>query len=68
MISAEDAISFVSKQLPKEGIEFQEFVSRVAHMCGASDEIAAEWLNLAESDGIMPDDIVKIGSCGTGMH
>jgi hypothetical protein len=63
-----DAMTVIAKQLPEEGITFREFVTRAANMCGDSDETIEETIRLGELDGIMPDDIVKMGSAGTKLQ
>lgn len=68
MIDAHDAMLAVAKQLPEEGITYREFVTRAAKLRGDSDEVIEAVILLAEDDGIMEDDIVKIGSAGTKMN
>lgn len=68
MITALDAMTAVAKQLPEEGISFREFVTRAARLRGDSDQVIEDTLRLGELDGIMPDDIVKIGEANTRMN
>ena len=58
----------IAKQLPDDGITFREFVTRSARLRGDSDDMIEETIQLAECDGIMADDIVRIGSAGTKIN
>lgn len=68
MISELDAMTAVAKQIPDEGITFREYITRAVRLCGGSDETIEEVLGCAEADGVMADDIVKIGERGSRMN
>lgn len=68
MISMLEAMRAVSKQLPNDGITLREFFTRAARLRGDPDEAIEEALRIAEADGFMADDIVKIGQAGTRMN
>jgi len=68
MISVLDAMTVTAKQLPDKGITFREYITRAAKLCGSTDEEIEAVLILAEGDGIMADDIVKIGPNGTKIN
>ena len=68
MVTALDAMTVVAKKLPDEGLTFREFVTRAAHLRGDGDEVIEATIRLAEQDGIMADDIVKIGPAGTKLQ
>lgn len=67
MITALDAMTVVAKQLPEDGITFREFVTRAAKLSGDSDDVIEETIRCAELEGIMADDIVKMGTAGTRL-
>ena len=68
MISELDAMTVTAKQLPDKGITFREYITRAGKLCGSTDEEIEAVLILAEADGIMADDIVKIGPNGTKIN
>jgi hypothetical protein len=68
MITELDAMTVVAKQLPDEGITMREFVTRACKLRGDSKSVIEGFLILAEADGIMADDIVKIGPSGTRLQ
>lgn len=68
MITELDAMTIVAKKLPQEGITYREFVTRACKLRGDSDYVIEATIRLAELDGIMADDIVKIGENGTKLQ
>lgn len=68
MITVLDAMTVEAKKLPDEGSTFREFVTRTARLRGDSDAVIEETIRLAEQDGIMADDIVKMGEAGTKLQ
>lgn len=68
MVTALDAMTVVAKKLPDEGITLREFVTRAARLRGDGDDVIEATIRLAEEDGFMADDIVKIGSAGTKLQ
>lgn len=68
MVSALDAMTVVAKRLPDEGLTFREFVTRTCKLRGDGDDVIEATILLAEQDGIMADDIVKIGAAGTKLQ
>lgn len=68
MITALDAMTAIAKQLPDEGITMREFVTRACKLSGDGNDVIEATLRLAEADGIMADDIVKMGSAGSKLQ
>ena len=68
MITVIDAMTVEAKKLPDEGLTFREFVTHTVRLRGDSDDVIEETIRLAEQDGIMADDIVKIGAAGTKLQ
>lgn len=68
MITHKDAMTVVAKKLPDEGVTFREFVTQACKLRGDPDDVIEETLLLAEQDGILADDIVKIGPAGTRLQ
>ena len=68
MISVLDAMTVEAKKLPDEGLTFREFVTRTCKLRGDGDAVIEETIRLAEQDGIMADDIVKMGEAGTKLQ
>lgn len=63
-----DAMTVVAKTLPDEGVTFREFVTRVCEMRGDPPDVIEKTIRLAGQDGIMADDIVRIGKNGTKLQ
>ena len=68
MVTAQDAMTVIAKQLPDDGITLREFLTRAARLRGDSDEVVEKTIALAEQEGFKADDIVRIGSAGTRMN
>jgi len=68
MMNELDAMTVTAKQLPEDGITFREYITRAGKLCVATDEEIEAVLSLAEDDGFMADDIVKIGPAGTKIN
>ena len=68
MITVLDSMTAVAKQLPDDGITMREFVTRACKLHGDHESVIEEVLRLAKADGIMADDIVKIGPSGTRLQ
>ena len=68
MVTELDAMTVVAKRLPEEGVTFREFVTRACKLRGDTDDVIEATIRLAEDDGIMADDIVRIGANGTKLQ
>lgn len=68
MIDVIDAMTVVAKKIPDEGITLREFFTLAAQLRGDFDKSIDEAIRLAELDGYMADDIVKIGPAGTRLN
>ena len=68
MITELEAMTIVAKNLPDDGITYREFVTRSCRLRGDSDGVIEATIRLAEQDGILADDIVKIGENGIKLH
>lgn len=68
MITELEAMTIVAKNLPDDGITYREFVTRACKLRGDSDDVIEATIRLAEQDGILADDIVKIGENGIKLN
>lgn len=68
MITELEAMTIVAKKLPVDGMTYREFVTQACKLRGDNDDVIEATIRLAEQDGIMADDIVKIGAAGTKLQ
>lgn len=68
MITELDAMTVVAKKLSEEGVTFREFVTRACKLRGDEDGVIEATILLAAEEGILADDIVRIGANGTRLQ